>query len=204
MFKNEEHKVYGKNIAELMKKTNNQLPFILTKSFEFLDRERALRSIGLFRLNGQKDEVSKLKHQLDDCNEDYEIPSNTDPHVVTTVIKKYLRSLPQPLIPYSYYNDFFKTSDIENEDQRCTQIKELLKKIPSEHYKVLKFIFEYMVRLCTLTGFVMLFLWIFGAQLFANLKFFGAKTFFMLRILQQMCSNTTQYTITIWNTNRYV
>lgn len=169
------NKIFGKPLVDLMK-GKKELPSVITKCFEFLEKERgvwrrrhivhvdkfcvcvwvsllfqqfvALRSVGLFRLNGLKAEISKIKHQLDDQGDEFDIPTNTDPHVITSIVKKYLRSLPTPIIPTELYDEFLKLADTIDEDQRCQQIKTLLKKIPTEHYRCLRYMLEYLVRLC--------------------------------------------------------
>lgn len=74
----------------------------------------ALRTIGLFRLNGNRDEVRKYKILLDEGGaEDFEYPANIDPHTVTSMVKKFLRMLKDPVVPYEMYNDFLKAAGMK-------------------------------------------------------------------------------------------
>ena len=61
----------------------------------FLDSE------GLFRVQGDTDDVDSLRRQIDSGNGPMLLAVNqaADPHVLATVLKQWLRRLPAPLIP---------------------------------------------------------------------------------------------------------
>lgn len=50
------------------------------------------------------------------------IYSNTDVHTVASLLKLYLRELPEPVIPFSKYEDFLTCAQFlaKDEDEVCT------------------------------------------------------------------------------------
>lgn len=69
---------------------------------------RGLRIEGLFRLSGAAIEVEKLQHEFDKppTYGKYLNLKENDIHAITSLVKKYLRSLPDPVIPSAYHQLF--------------------------------------------------------------------------------------------------
>uniref|UniRef100_A0A914I6T4 Uncharacterized protein n=1 Tax=Globodera rostochiensis TaxID=31243 RepID=A0A914I6T4_GLORO len=80
-------------------------------------------TVGLYRVPGCDSEVKKLKEQF---NSKY-VPKldQIDPETITGFIKKFLRDLREPLIPFSSYKEFLKAAAEGNEVQLKTSIEEL-------------------------------------------------------------------------------
>ncbi|KAI7857278.1 Rho GTPase activation protein [Circinella umbellata] len=90
---------------------------------------RGLRVEGLFRLSGAASDVRQLSHEFDMGN-----PvdlSTYDIHAITGVVKKYLRSLPDPVIPHAYHNAFLRTAAGDNINNSSSDVKTLLSLISS-------------------------------------------------------------------------
>ncbi|KAJ7996445.1 hypothetical protein DPEC_G00237150 [Dallia pectoralis] len=77
-------------------------PLVVEQCVDFI-RERGLLEVGLFRKSGQATLVKELQNAFDAG----EKPSfdSTDVHTVASLLKLYLRELPEPLVPFSRYQD---------------------------------------------------------------------------------------------------
>ena len=69
--------------------------------------DHCLDQEGLFRLSGNQNEVDVERRKIDAWGggggeEDY--PIGTDPHVMASLLKKYLRELPEPLLTYDLFD----------------------------------------------------------------------------------------------------
>ena len=53
-----------------------------------------------------------------------------DPHLYTSVIKYFLRELPDPLMCSKYEEDWKYVNNIQDDDERMQGIKELIEKLP--------------------------------------------------------------------------
>uniref|UniRef100_A0A3B5BIA4 Rho GTPase activating protein 22 n=1 Tax=Stegastes partitus TaxID=144197 RepID=A0A3B5BIA4_9TELE len=79
-------------------------PLLVEQCVDFI-RDRGLDEEGLFRMPGQANLVKELQEAFD-CGDKPLFDSNTDVHTVASLLKLYLRELPEPVIPFSKYEDF--------------------------------------------------------------------------------------------------
>lgn len=72
--------------------------------------ERGLRIEGLFRLSGATVEVEALQMEFDKppTYGKYLDLKNNDIHAITSLVKKYLRTLPDPVIPSVSHSSFLQ------------------------------------------------------------------------------------------------
>uniref|UniRef100_A0A3B3RDF3 Rho-GAP domain-containing protein n=1 Tax=Paramormyrops kingsleyae TaxID=1676925 RepID=A0A3B3RDF3_9TELE len=90
------------------------------------------REIGLFRLAAAATVVKQLKKSLD-CGDVDHSKFSADPHAVAGALKSYLRELPEPLMTYELYGEWFKAVQ-----ERLEQLKAVLQKLPQENYNNLR------------------------------------------------------------------
>jgi hypothetical protein len=64
--------------------------------------DHCLEVEGLFRLSGNQNEIDTLRRRID-TGESVEFTPSTDPHIVAALLKKYLRDMPEPIIPFDFY-----------------------------------------------------------------------------------------------------
>lgn len=67
-----------------------------------------------------------------------------DVHVIASVLKNYLRSLPEPLLTYKFYNDFMEIAQMTNEQQRKQAILNIIKKLPEANYNNLRYLMKFL------------------------------------------------------------
>ncbi len=64
---------------------------------------------------------------------------------VTSVLKSYLRSLPNPLLTFVLHDEFIFASSIQDPVHRSAKYADLVKQLPTEHYYTLR---NLMLHLC--------------------------------------------------------
>uniref|UniRef100_A0A8C9RHX1 Rho GTPase activating protein 22 n=1 Tax=Scleropages formosus TaxID=113540 RepID=A0A8C9RHX1_SCLFO len=74
-------------------------PLLVEQCVDFI-RERGLHEEGLFRMPGQANLVKDLQEAFD-CGDKPLFDSNTDVHTVASLLKLYLRELPEPVVPFA-------------------------------------------------------------------------------------------------------
>ncbi|KAF9272967.1 hypothetical protein BGZ68_001943 [Mortierella alpina] len=62
------------------------------------------------------------------------------------VLKQYLRSLPEPLVPYDMYGDLMEAIGMPQTDSKTEAFRELLDRMPYAHYATLKTLLEHLNR----------------------------------------------------------
>ncbi|XP_057403017.1 rho GTPase-activating protein 24 isoform X1 [Balaenoptera acutorostrata] len=115
-------------------------PMLVEQCVDFI-RQRGLKEEGLFRLPGQANLVKELQDAFD-CGEKPSFDSNTDVHTVASLLKLYLRELPEPVIPYAKYEDFLSCAKLLSKEEEAG-VKELAKQVkslPVVNYNLLKYI----------------------------------------------------------------
>uniref|UniRef100_A0A8C6ZVL3 Rho GTPase-activating protein 24 n=1 Tax=Nothoprocta perdicaria TaxID=30464 RepID=A0A8C6ZVL3_NOTPE len=90
-------------------------PLLVEQCVDFI-RERGLTEEGLFRMPGQANLVKDLQDSFD-CGEKPLFDSNTDVHTVASLLKLYLRELPEPVIPFAKYEDFLSCGQLLSKDE---------------------------------------------------------------------------------------
>uniref|UniRef100_A0A8C1ZJG7 Rho GTPase-activating protein 29 n=1 Tax=Cyprinus carpio TaxID=7962 RepID=A0A8C1ZJG7_CYPCA len=160
--------LFAIDFAQAAKNSPDGIPFIIKKCTSEIEN-RALNIKGIYRVNGAKSRVEKLCQAFENGKDLVEL-SDLYPHDISNVLKLYLRQLPEPLILFRFYNDFIglakesqsiivdeveasrgnptpDSSQISVELKRVLfKIKDLLRQLPSAHYKTLQFLIQHLHR----------------------------------------------------------
>jgi Rho-type GTPase-activating protein 1/2 len=65
---------------------------------------------------------------------------------ITSVLKSYFRSLPNPLLTFALHDEFIFASSIQDPAQRSAKYADLVKQLPTEHYYTLRSIMLHLYR----------------------------------------------------------
>ncbi|XP_063609789.1 phosphatidylinositol 3-kinase regulatory subunit alpha-like isoform X2 [Penaeus indicus] len=106
-------------------------------------------SYRLYRTPPQQETLARLRLECDEdmCNVDL---SAYEPHVIAYLIKRYLRELPDPVIPESFYDRFIEAARIQNDDQCAKCMTQLIKELNPHHSYTLQFLMNHFLQLCQL------------------------------------------------------
>ncbi|XP_060237018.1 rho GTPase-activating protein 24 isoform X1 [Meriones unguiculatus] len=148
--------IFGQKLEDTVryeKRYGNRLaPMLVEQCVDFI-RQRGLKEEGLFRLPGQANLVKELQDAFD-CGEKPSFDSNTDVHTVASLLKLYLRELPEPVIPYAKYEDFLSCATLLSKDEDAG-VKELVKQVkslPVVNYNLLKYICRFLDEVQSYSG----------------------------------------------------
>ncbi|XP_022368970.1 rho GTPase-activating protein 24 isoform X2 [Enhydra lutris kenyoni] len=147
--------IFGQKLEDTVrfeKRYGNRLaPMLVEQCVDFI-RQRGLKEEGLFRLPGQANLVKELQDAFD-CGEKPSFDS-TDVHTVASLLKLYLRELPEPVIPYAKYEDFLACAKLLSKDEEAG-VKELAKQVkslPVVNYNLLKYICRFLDEVQSYSG----------------------------------------------------
>ncbi|XP_051258266.1 rho GTPase-activating protein 24-like [Dicentrarchus labrax] len=120
------------------------VPLVVEQCVTFI-RERGLHEVGLFRQSGQASLVKELQEAFD-AGERPSFDSSTDVHTVASLLKLYLRQLPEPLVPYSRYQDFLLCGQKLSSDRALGmgELRNLLRELPVANFNLLNFICQFL------------------------------------------------------------
>lgn len=113
--------------------SNLLIPKVLASLSEGIISLNGMNTEGIFRLAGSASEIQTLRKQLE--KGEFNVATVPDVHVVGTVLKQFLRELPEAVIPTSFYEECTNGS---------TSPTEILGKLPTVHKNVLLYIINYL------------------------------------------------------------
>ncbi|XP_070489965.1 unconventional myosin-IXb-like isoform X3 [Chironomus tepperi] len=101
---------------------------------------------GLYRKSGVSSKIKELQRKMNEpANEeiDYE---HYNVHVLTNVLKTFLRDLPEPLLTFDRYDDFLRAADLSEDTDRVQTLLSLIKKLPPAHHALLERLVFHLAR----------------------------------------------------------
>ncbi|XP_075957695.1 rho GTPase-activating protein 24 [Anarhichas minor] len=120
------------------------VPLVVEQCVNFI-RERGLHEVCLFRQPGQASLVKELQEAFD-AGERPSFDSSTDVHTVASLLKLYLRQLPEPLVPYRRYQDFLLCGQKLSSDRTLVlaEVRNLIHELPVANFNLLNFICQFL------------------------------------------------------------
>lgn len=137
--------VFGCPLNEHLAVMKREVATVLEECVLFI-LEHAMDAEGLFRLAGSSIRIKKLKAAFDAgvvCIEEF----SHEIHVVTGVLKQYLRELPDPLLTRVLYDEWIIASKLKDRDQRLQSLWSLVEKLPAENRINLKYLICFLAKL---------------------------------------------------------
>ncbi|XP_075706279.1 rho GTPase-activating protein 9 [Rhinoderma darwinii] len=110
-------------------RVNGNLSIIQKLRF-IVDRERAVTTDGRYLFPEQLTQEEKL---------DLNSPDWEDIHVITGALKMFFRELPEPIIPFSFFDEFIAAVQISDVDEKVQILKELVRNLPEPNHDTLTY-----------------------------------------------------------------
>ncbi|XP_017482431.1 PREDICTED: LOW QUALITY PROTEIN: rho GTPase-activating protein 92B-like [Rhagoletis zephyria] len=135
---------FGTSLTEHLESTNREISYILELCICCLV-ENGLYEEGLLRVGCASTKLRRMKHALEAQYVKTPLPLEyQDPHVIGSILKLYLRELPEPLLTYKYYKDFINAAECGSESERKAAIKATLAKLPAANYANLRYLTRFL------------------------------------------------------------
>lgn len=141
--------IFGVGLAEQLNRDNLEIPEILTKCANFIERY-GLNTVGVYRLSGSNSAIQKLRTSFD--RDASQVVLTEDSNVqdtlnsVTGVLKLYFRELPDSLFTQELYTEFIEASKTEDDRKRLVEIHELVNRLPDPNYLTLRYLVAHLDR----------------------------------------------------------
>ncbi|EEB09323.1 rho-type GTPase activating protein Rga4 [Schizosaccharomyces japonicus yFS275] len=117
--------------------TLTRVPHLITACIGFVEKY-GLDYEGLYRKSGATSQMKRIVSLLENGNT--ELGPNEDISAVTSVLKQYLRNLPNPIITFDQYYPLIEASGIRKPAEKLIGIKRVISNLPSIHGQVLRLI----------------------------------------------------------------
>ncbi|KAK4705154.1 hypothetical protein P7C70_g1051, partial [Phenoliferia sp. Uapishka_3] len=136
--------VFGVPLHVLVARENTTVPDFVEKALRIVE-ERGLTEVGIYRISGENRLILKTKEQLDRGDEPNSL-LHFDVHNVSGLVKMFLRELPDPLIPFNFYDAFLHANSIDNYDERLYALRDLIWKLPAPNFLLMRRLTEHLDR----------------------------------------------------------
>ncbi|KAL0841106.1 hypothetical protein ABMA28_014863 [Loxostege sticticalis] len=139
--------VFGYPLEEHLRVTGRTIAFPVELCVCTL-HELALNEEGLFRIAGGTSKVRRMKLSLDAGLFSVPLPRDyRDVHVVASVLKSYLRELPEPLLTFRLYEHFIAASRHPTEQARLNALWEAIHLLPDANFQNLRYLIKFLSAL---------------------------------------------------------
>eukprot|EP00002_Diphylleia_rotans_P003045 TRINITY_DN1202_c0_g3_i1.p1 TRINITY_DN1202_c0_g3~~TRINITY_DN1202_c0_g3_i1.p1 ORF type:complete len:583 (-),score=131.87 TRINITY_DN1202_c0_g3_i1:296-2044(-) len=140
-------RLFGASLNEAVNSDANEghsIPFIIEKCTEHLSIH-GIQSEGLFRQSGSQEQLLKLRELFEkNTASSIELSEFENAHDVASLLKAYLRELPNPLMTFELYSSFLECSDILNHSERIKRLRSTIKLLPKVNRKVLEHLLTFL------------------------------------------------------------
>lgn len=140
--------VFGRGLSDTVSSEQRcgpqMVPILVQKCVEFI-KEHGLNEEGIFRLPGQDNAVKQFRDAFD-AGERPSFPSDTDVHTVASLLKLYLRELPEPVIPWTQYQDFLDCTNLLDSPGKMGWVKleRQIALLPRVNYNLLSYVCRFL------------------------------------------------------------
>ncbi|XP_019764916.1 phosphatidylinositol 3-kinase regulatory subunit alpha isoform X3 [Dendroctonus ponderosae] len=126
-------------------------PLLLVKCVKALEAiakdNTSLELYNIYSATPPADQVNKLVKIIDSDINSLDL-SSASAVTIAGLIKKYLRELPDPLIPVQWYDRFLEAQKRKSDEECTSVLKQLLEQLPEHHMSTLHFIMAHLCRIC--------------------------------------------------------
>lgn len=133
-------KIFEVKAAELgAERVTLALPKQIIDVCEYI-RFTGLKNEGLFRVSGESASIKEMKEKLDRGEELELTREQLNPHDLTGLFKLYWRSLPEPLFPFSAYDELLHAVD----EKDWTLVSQLVDQFPEPNRTIVDYLVSFL------------------------------------------------------------
>ncbi|XP_066580977.1 phosphatidylinositol 3-kinase regulatory subunit alpha isoform X2 [Prorops nasuta] len=145
--------VFGLALCSQFEASARTCPILVERCTRALEErayaDAALDLYKVYHSSPPNEQTLELRQKL---NKDV---SNTDlssysPQCIASVLKKFLRELPDPIIPVQCYDKFLEASNLRNDEQCMARLGQLVSELPDHHRNTLFYLMVHFCHICQL------------------------------------------------------
>uniref|UniRef100_A0A182MZI8 Rho-GAP domain-containing protein n=1 Tax=Anopheles dirus TaxID=7168 RepID=A0A182MZI8_9DIPT len=128
---------------------NPFVPLVLTKCTGIVE-SKGLGVVGIYRIPGNTAAITQLTETINRGLDEAALrdPRWDDVNVVSSLLKSFIRNLPEPLLPNELYGGFIAADKLGGQ-RRLLELRQLLHRVPPMNYETLKHLMRHLHRVST-------------------------------------------------------
>uniref|UniRef100_A0A0X3Q9S6 Rho GTPase-activating protein 24 n=1 Tax=Schistocephalus solidus TaxID=70667 RepID=A0A0X3Q9S6_SCHSO len=142
--------LFGTHLSEVFIHTSPSthfLPRVVFEAAEFI-RKYGITADGIFRKCGTQHSIQELADAYDSAEPSPILkPGVHDAHSAAGLLKLYLRELPEPVIPFQFYDRLKATGYRIDDGQDLQPVISILETLPAPNYTLLQFLCQFLFEI---------------------------------------------------------
>ncbi|XP_049276677.1 uncharacterized protein LOC125760522 isoform X1 [Anopheles funestus] len=128
---------------------NPYVPLVLTKCTGIVE-SKGMGVVGIYRIPGNTAAITQLTETINRGLDEATLrdPRWEDVNVVSSLLKSFIRNLPEPLLPNELYGGFIAADKMTGQ-RRLLELRQLLRRVPPMNYETLKHLMRHLHRVST-------------------------------------------------------
>ncbi|KAL8590212.1 hypothetical protein ACOMHN_010407 [Nucella lapillus] len=142
--------VFGSELSEEVEKSRMEAPWAVVKCVQEIEQwciEHKSEAISIYRISARTEEINEIKEAFNTGEQEKVNLGTYDVHCIAGVLKKYLRELPNPVIPVEVYYQFIEASKQSSKSDLSKSVTDLVEDMPLAHRSTLKYLMAHFCRL---------------------------------------------------------
>ncbi|XP_033913618.1 rho GTPase-activating protein 12-like isoform X3 [Acipenser ruthenus] len=136
--------VFGCHLDTLCERENTTVPVFVEKCIQTVE-QRGLDIDGIYRVSGNLAVIQKLRFKVDhEENLDLDDGLWEDIHVITGSLKLFFRELPEPLFPFTHFDNFIAAIKIADHNQKINYMRDLVRSLPRPNHDTMSLLFQHL------------------------------------------------------------
>nr|XP_023020766.1 unconventional myosin-IXa-like [Leptinotarsa decemlineata] len=140
----ESKRVFGVSLVTLLK-DESKIPPVIERLLSTIELF-GLYTEGIYRKSGVSSKIKELKNKMDEHPDDVDF-ERYQVHVLASVLKSFLREMPEPLLTFECYENFITAANLDVESDRVTTLYDILKKLPPPNYDLMERLMFHLARI---------------------------------------------------------
>lgn len=137
-------RVFGIPLASLLT-GECKIPVVLDRLITTIEMH-GLYTEGIYRKSGVSSKVRELKTRMEETSQDGVNFEDYQMHVLASVLKSFLREMPEPLLTFDCYEDFLRAASLTEPQDRIYTLFEILRKLPKSNFDLMERLIFHLAR----------------------------------------------------------
>ncbi|XP_018320013.1 unconventional myosin-IXa isoform X2 [Agrilus planipennis] len=137
------NKVFGVPLADLLT-DDCKIPSVIERLITTIEMY-GLYTEGIYRKSGVNSKVRELKARMEENPKDVNF-ENYQVNVLASVLKSFLREMPEPLLTFECYENFITAAMLKDTQDRVSTLYDILKKLPKPNYDLMERLIFHLAR----------------------------------------------------------
>lgn len=138
------NKLFGVPLTALISEEGS-IPVVIERLLATIEIT-GLYTEGIYRKSGVSSKVKELKAKMEENQEKVNFESY-QVHVLASVLKSFLREMPEPLLTFECYENFITAANMTDPQDRVSTLYDILKKLPKPNYDLMERLIFHLARI---------------------------------------------------------